>query len=182
MAAEVPNMESSAAPNSQKIATVSQEILRRIKNTSLDLPPSVIEGILKDYMDELKEGGYNQGWREQVLEAAVTGYERILKAEVEGTGKIHRSDKSTRKIRRWKNLCGKNQWFQPGGNKSEEQQTKGRGIKRKRKEVDRGTQAEIEGILYVPFTPDSELKKKLQKMEDDLLQGKLTGRIRVFER
>ena len=180
MAAEVPNLETSAAPNSQKIATVSQEILRRMKNTSLDLPPSVIEDVLRRYMDELKEGGYSKKWREQVLEASVTGFERILKGEKEGTGSLHRSDKSTRKIRRWKNLCGKSQWFQPAGTKSADQQTGKRGKKRKRE--GEGSQTEIESILYVPYTPDSELRKRLQKVEDSLLQGRLTGRIRIVER
>ena len=35
----IPNLEASASPVGQKIATTSQEIIRRLKNSSLDLPP-----------------------------------------------------------------------------------------------------------------------------------------------
>ena len=58
MANRAPNLASSAAPEGQKIATASQECIRRLKNTSRDLPKHVIERVLMEYMDELIRGGY----------------------------------------------------------------------------------------------------------------------------
>ena len=40
------NLASNAASDQVKMATISQEVVRRMKNTSRDLHPSVIEGIL----------------------------------------------------------------------------------------------------------------------------------------
>ena len=36
--------------------------------------------------------------------------------------------------------------------------------------------------MYVPFTANSELKKKLQKREDSLIRGKTSGRVKMLEK
>ena len=69
----------------------------------------IIEGILKDYMDELAAGRYSLEFREKVLGAASTGYGRMWQAQIAKTGHINRPEKSTRMKRRWSNLCGKTQ-------------------------------------------------------------------------
>ena len=43
-------------------------------------------------------------------------------------------------------------------------------------------EAQIEGTLYLTHTPNIGLRKSIQKIEDNLLKGKLSGRIRVVER
>ena len=52
MANTTSNLEANAIPESQKIGTAVNEIIRRFKNTSRSLKPDVIEGVLKSYMDE----------------------------------------------------------------------------------------------------------------------------------
>ena len=54
MANVLPNIKSSAQPEAMKVATVAGEVLRRIKNTSRDLPPEVVEHNLQVYMEELE--------------------------------------------------------------------------------------------------------------------------------
>ena len=56
------NLASNAAPEQMKISTVSNEIMRRFRNTSRDLHPAVVQGILMKYMEELKIGGHTQGF------------------------------------------------------------------------------------------------------------------------
>ena len=73
MANKIPSMQASVAPEGQKVATCTQEIIRRYKNTSRSLPPTIITNILKEYMDELKAGGFSQLFREKVLDAATIG-------------------------------------------------------------------------------------------------------------
>ena len=63
--------------NKEKVNTTAQEIIRRLKNTSRDLDPEVIEDVLQEYMSDLEQGGYPETWRTRVLETAVTGYKRI---------------------------------------------------------------------------------------------------------
>ena len=41
---------------------------------------------------------------------------------------------------------------------------------------------QVEGVLYVPFTIKSELKKRIQKIHDRATEGRMTGRIRILER
>ena len=43
VANRIPNLANSAAPEGQKIATATKEVIRRLKNTSRDLPPEDIE-------------------------------------------------------------------------------------------------------------------------------------------
>ena len=74
MADPTPNRANNANHPQTKVTTATQEILRRIKNTSRSNPPEVIEKILLTYMRELEAGGYPFSWRRMVLEAAVKGY------------------------------------------------------------------------------------------------------------
>ena len=154
MANPLPNLQASAQPEGIKVQTVVNELIRRIKNTSRDLPPIVVEEIIKEYMDELIEGGYSEQWRLEALRSAVGGFERMLEREVKGEGKVNRPGSATALNRRWKKLCSKTTWFQPTGRGKER-----RSSPLKRKENPSATQREgsakrmkIEGVLCVPYT------------------------------
>ena len=56
----------SGIPEGTKVNTCSQEVIRRLKNTSRELEHSEIEKVLKDYMTELEHGGFILTWRTQV--------------------------------------------------------------------------------------------------------------------
>ena len=89
MANRVPNVRESAVPDGHKMATISQEIIRRLKNTSRDLPVQEMERVLKEYMDELILGGYNLEFRVKVLTSAMKGYMKMYNDQKEGTGRIN---------------------------------------------------------------------------------------------
>ena len=59
----------------------SNEIQRRMKNTSRDLPYPILDRILTNYMDELKLGGYSHKWRVTVLDCATKGFLRVWEKE-----------------------------------------------------------------------------------------------------
>ena len=42
--------------------------------------------------------------------------------------------------------------------------------------------AKIESVLFVPYTKDSVLKKRVQEAEDSLMKNRSHGRVRVIER
>ena len=177
MANQVSNRNSSAIPEQQKVSTTAQEILRRIKNTSRDLPPEVVEEVLMTYMEELETGGYNEGWRSKVLESAVVGYERILRSEITGQGYVNRPETHTKLKRRWNKLVGKHSWFKTDKNRqSPRSKYKGRGTANGKSNV------EVEGVLYVPYTAQGMLKRSIQKAEDCLLKNSRVGRVRILER
>ena len=89
MANRVGNLQRSGIPESSKVATATNECLRRFKNVSRELPPQEIERVLKEYMTELKWGGYPLHWRIEVVKSASTGYSKIWKSEVNGTGHVN---------------------------------------------------------------------------------------------
>ena len=61
-------------------------MLRRLKNTSRELPAHHTEEIILKYMQELREGGYPIEIREEILNSAFRGYTKMWRAEVAGTG------------------------------------------------------------------------------------------------
>ena len=111
MANPCPNLQKSGIPEGSKRATASQEILRRLKNTSRELGAEIITEILTDYMGELTMGGYTFNWRREVLLGAVIGYRRLWVQEHQGTGQINRDSKVTSLKRRAQKLTGKSEWF-----------------------------------------------------------------------
>ena len=68
-------------------------------------------------------------------------------------------------------LCGKLNWFNKRGKTergSTDRSAKGKGRKRT---------PETEGILYIPYTPGSRLKKMIQKQEDLMVGKKLKNQV-----
>ena len=53
-------MKSSAMDQSQKMKTLSQECFRRLHNTSDNVPESVMNNILNEFMMDLKNSGYDE--------------------------------------------------------------------------------------------------------------------------
>ena len=82
----------------------------------------------------------------------------------------------SRSTRRWKKLCGKNTWFKQK-NKNTSQEGDARSNKKKLKKP-----PEIEGVMYVPFTENSSLKKQMQSAEDQFNGNSKTGKVRILER
>ena len=115
-------------------------------------------------------------FRTKVLDAAVRGYVRMVEAEHKGEGQINRSDKSSRTVRRWTKLVGKTTWFK---GKRFKESGKGAPTAGNRRQ---NSNPEVEGVIYVPYTQGSQLKRRLQEAEDKALGNKLTGRVRVLER
>ena len=89
MASRTANKESNGLPDRTKISTAVSEIIRRCKNTSKNLPDHFLTDVLKEYMAELREGGYPKTWRLEVLQSALKGYARFWDHEVNGTGYVN---------------------------------------------------------------------------------------------
>ena len=57
-----------------KVATLSNEIVRRLKCSSTSLNTQTLESIVKNYMRNLEAMGYPLEWRIKVLKSAMVGY------------------------------------------------------------------------------------------------------------
>ena len=64
-------IEKSAMGDQSKIAILTQEVNRRLTNTSEDQPQNVRDRILKDFADKMAFSGYNDETRRQVMRRGV---------------------------------------------------------------------------------------------------------------
>ena len=130
-------LASSANPWQQKRTTLTQECIRRLRNTRKQLGCPRKQEILTDYMQNLKNSGYSETFRREILNAGINGYNKILEADKLGVRPLYRT-KGWKQSSRW--LAGRRKsrnWL--GGN--------------------------FKSCIFVPPTPGSELKRRMQKVE-----------------
>ena len=69
-------MASSELPPNVKRATMTNEVLRRLRNTKRGLPWSVFADIISEFSNDMRHMGYGESFRAKVIQAALTGYRR----------------------------------------------------------------------------------------------------------
>ena len=111
MSRQTPLLERSALPDRVKVSTVSQETIRRLKNTSRELEVVHMNNIIEQYICDLKRGGFSQEWILNAVGSGVTGYIRMVQNEISGLSPLNRPEKFTKTNRRYKSLCLKSDWF-----------------------------------------------------------------------
>ena len=74
-------LATSALSWTQKRSIHTQEILRRLKNTSPILGPKVQNDHVSKYLLKMKICGYKQKFRSEVLKSAKSAYEKILEKQ-----------------------------------------------------------------------------------------------------
>ena len=144
----------SALSNGVKLATHRQEVLRILRNTSIDLPWSVKCGHLSDFSWRMKLSGYGEGFRAKVLAEGVTGYLKKLLVCQNKSIPFNRSKEEILKAKKGKS---KTPWFRQSG----------------REEL-------YNSVLFVPYTPGSALAKRIRSLEAANSQGR-ESRIKVVE-
>ena len=136
-------------------------------------------------MDKWAASGYPEVWREEALSCALKGYERILSAERRGLTKRNRPGVLAQVARRAKALAGKSTWYLPRRKEEEEEGAELPELIRRRKPGAKGQRRKpvpsasvIEGVIFIPHTRDSALRKELNTMEEGL---RFTGKVKYVE-
>ena len=136
-------MASSAQPWNQKRTTLTQELIRRLLNCSKELPCRSKAKHLTDFMQLLKNSGYSETFRLEILNSGLKGYNKILCAERDGVRPVYRP-KGWKESARWlEKRKKKGNWLGPFWKSS----------------------------IFVPPTPGSELKKQMQAKEEEMRAG-----------
>ena len=117
MARCTPMLAKTALPENVKVATISQEIIRRLKNTLRHLPPEFTNKVIEEYVADLKRGGFHPSWIEKTVNSAITGYLKMVRAELDGTGYVNRPSHVNKTKRRFNKLLGKSTWYKNVGGK-----------------------------------------------------------------
>ena len=143
MTAKKVMLAASAQPWGQKRTTLTQELIRRLLNCSKGLSCATKKKHLDNFMQLLKNSGYSQKFRAEILKSGLKGYSKILEAERDGVRPMYRP-KGWKESARWlEKRRKKNNWL---------------GLFWK-------------SCIFVPPTPGSELKKQMQAKEEEMRAG-----------
>merc|ERR1711994_138360 len=91
-------MASSAQPWGHKRTTLTQELIRRLLNCSKELDCQARRKHLNNFMQLLKNSGYDQSFRAEILKSGLQGYNKIVAADKEKRRPMYRT-KQCKKIR-----------------------------------------------------------------------------------
>ena len=135
-----------------KRTILTQECLRRLRNTKVELGPEVQRKYLNQFMLTLKNSGYNKKFRKEVLDSSLKAFQKMLEEDQNGTKPLYRS-------RDW--------------NSEERQLSKAK----KRLNWWNSEHAKIQytSVLCVTPTPGGILAKGLRKREEELNRNSTEG-------
>jgi len=126
----------SAVPTKTKITILTQEMLRILTHCSPHLPWERVCEHINQFMKKLQFSGYNKGCRYSVADSALKAFEKIKQQALDGERPINRPRGWMRQERRLQSQEKKKDWYKRGG---------------------------FESVLFVPGTPNGELKRMCQK-------------------
>ena len=128
-------LESSAMPRKVKRNTLVQEGIRRLRNTSRELPWSVKAEILSEFSHKMMLSGYNEKFRLEIIQSAVRGYDRQCDASDRGIKPLYRPREFQAEERRKSKLLSKTSWYRPAS-----------------------------AVCFIPATPGAELSNIIQNI------------------
>ena len=129
----------SAMPSRVKRTALTQQALRILKNTSLDVPEKQRIDLLSDFSSRMRASGYSARYRLEIIESAMNAFDKMKKEQEEGGRPINRPRNYQAEERRKMKLSAKTQWFKTGG---------------------------FTTVMFVPSTPDGKLAKMLREIEE----------------
>ena len=84
-------LASSAMSFSQKRTILTQECLRRLRNTKIELGEEVQRLHLNRFMLKLKNSGYSQKFRTEILDSGLKAFEKMVEDDKNGVKPMYRS-------------------------------------------------------------------------------------------
>ena len=87
MAANVVIQAESALSEQVKLASLTQEVVRRLKHTSLELPHSRRLEVLELFSQKLTNSGHGQPFMERILLTGIAKYKRMVEANNQTVGR-----------------------------------------------------------------------------------------------
>ena len=160
-----------------KVASLTQNLIRRCKNTSEMLSIQARLAVIDQFTQQVLACGYSKEQTRRIVTAGLVGYENMKIAAEEAGGSIHKCAAEGAVERRRKKLIGKASWFK-GSSKP-----KARGERPSRRKTGGVGDKPLTPVtvLFVPQTPQGALAKKLT--EQEVWLTKLSGeKTKIVER
>ena len=128
----------SALAMSVKRTSLTQYGLRILRNTKLEVPWSTKANMLSEFCARLRDSGYSERFRQQLIESVLRGWEKMVGEQEAGRRPINRPQSWQKESRREEKTRKKNNWYKTGGYST---------------------------VIFCPYTPGSELAKKWREIE-----------------
>ena len=173
-------MEKGAMPENTKNSTLSQEIIRRMMNTSELVSQGDRNQIVENFIVKMRKSGYNKDQIRNIVISGLKGYQTKLERSRKEGKDLHRDARSTAGLRYKKKLLSKANWFKQES-KREKDKTESGGKRRKESNIKKKKTITPATVLFVPRTPGGELSRMLRTAEQEI--SNLTGDlIKIVER
>ena len=143
---------------SQKRTILTQECLRRLRNTKIELGEEVQRLHLNRFMLKLKNSGYSQKFRTEILDSGLKAFEKMVEDDRNGVKPMYRSKEWNYEERKMFKEKKKVTWWNTDKSKTQ-----------------------YKSVLFVTPTPGGVLAKQLQKREEELNKN-TEERIKIVEK
>ena len=128
-----------------KHTTFAQEVVRILRKCRTDLPWTTRAVFLSDLSTRMKASGYTEKFRLDVITAGIKGFEKMVDTEKAGGRPLNRERTWNQTERKKAKTMKKLTWHKTGG---------------------------YHVPLFIPFTPNGELKEHLQEVEKKSAAGR----------
>ena len=152
-------LASSAISSASKRTILTQECMRRMRNTKVELGEKCRNQHLNNFMVKLKNSGYNEKYRTEILDSACKGFEKMLEDDKNGVKPLFRN-------REW--------------NKDEREENK-RARKLNWYKNPKDPKINYKSVLFVPPTPGGVLARNLKTREQEINRFS-QERIKIIEK
>ena len=150
-------LEDAALPSNQKRTILTQECLRRLRNTKLELGEEIRVKHLNNYMLKLKNSGYSQKYRTEILDSALAAFDKMVNDHKAGIKPLFRDRNWNKEERDKKKKERRVNWYKSVPNK-----------------------VEYKSVLFVPVTRGGKLAKEIKKREEEINKNS-EERIKIVE-
>ena len=172
-------MKESAMSQSQKIAILLNDLIRRLSNCSETVEDSEKVGIIDDYIETLSVSGYGEKEVKEIIESGLTGFvrkvERLRKAGVP----FHRPAAKTLQSRIKKKLLEKTNWYKQKPKDKEGPNKKNRLSGKVTSSLEEENTPVL--VMFCPQTPHGELARRLREAEKKLKEVTKDG-VKIVEK
>ena len=108
----------SAIPSKQKRTILTQECLRRLRNTQIDLGKDVQTKHLNNFMIKMKNSGHSEQYRKQILDSTLYAFEEMIEADQSGKRPLYRDKNWQKELRKDEKAQKRLNWYRNRGNDS----------------------------------------------------------------
>ena len=138
MANQLLMLQDSAMPERVKRMTLSQEVIRILRNCHPDLPWQSKLQHLDKFTERMKDSGYPEVMRYEVIQSGLKGYKKMREVEPAGGRPVNRRQNLEEINRKKEKTIKRDNWYRNGI---------------------------FSSVLFIPCTPGSVLAKRLKEVE-----------------